>query len=300
MMRQSVKLILLAVVFCAYCTKAQDAEPSDPDTEANLSEEVYQNATIQLDTKRAGRIGGGTKASIADYPYVVTVIIKVSTGIFYTIGTIISDRHVLTSPIDSSIYYTLPIITVTIRAGSDYKDKGGFTFENAEYKNHDLWTAGSTVNYVCVVTINGTFSGKANVKPIAVETSVIPVTTTTPNCIMLGWMTDTATNVKMLSRAEYQLATEADCTNYFRGSIPATSQCAQHVLGYACLDDGGPLICNNRMYGLFQSSCKTGISPYTALPATSIQSFLAKYLPAAASQTPSPRKNYMTCPCESC
>ncbi|XP_035791518.1 trypsin delta-like [Anopheles albimanus] len=293
-MRQSVKLILLAVVFCAYCTKAQDAEPTEHDSEAestvNLSEEVYQNATNQLDTKRAGRIFATT--TIADYPYVVTVMVIVDKGeIFYRTGVIISDTHVLTALIDSSDFYGKQIKNVAIRVGSDYHDKGGFTFENAEYKNHDLWTRNSKENFVCIVTIKDSFSKKANVKPIAVETSVIPVTPTTPSCIMLGWIEHPVTAFTVLSRVDFKLSTEADCTIFFQGSIPATLQCAESGLSYICQSAGSPLVCNNRVYGIFHPTCTASMTSYTNLPSTAIKTFLSPFLPV---------KKIFNCPCNTC
>uniref|UniRef100_A0A2M4DQT6 Putative secreted protein n=1 Tax=Anopheles darlingi TaxID=43151 RepID=A0A2M4DQT6_ANODA len=95
-MKHSVKLILLAVLFCAYCTNAQEDDVTDPDTDADPT--VALDGTNQLDTKRAGRITGGTIASIGDYPYIAAILItNGANSIESFIGVIINDNQVLTS-----------------------------------------------------------------------------------------------------------------------------------------------------------------------------------------------------------
>uniref|UniRef100_A0A2M4DQN7 Putative trypsin-like serine protease n=1 Tax=Anopheles darlingi TaxID=43151 RepID=A0A2M4DQN7_ANODA len=184
-MKQSVKLILLAVLFCAYCTKAQDEEAADPG-----SDEIFGNGTNPADNHRAGRIIKGSLASITDYPYVVTVILTDSTAApSYSAGAIISSTRVLTAT--SKFMYTPPGSKITIRAGSNYQTKEGTVFETQSIVTHNQFNPSNYANNVAIITINGTFDGVPNVQPIAVATTPLdPSSPNLPNCFLLGWGTN--------------------------------------------------------------------------------------------------------------
>ncbi|XP_050093301.1 trypsin delta-like [Anopheles aquasalis] len=300
-MKQSVKLILLALMLlCAYCTKAQDGEATDPGSDAestaNFSDE---NGTNQVQTKRVRRTIGGVQSAIADYPYVVSVILQSGAGTtVYRVGAIISDTHVLTVA-DGFLYISNGIQSITIRAGSVYKDQGGFTFPVSNYEIHPSYNRATSENNVAVLTIMGTFSGSANVAPITVATSEIPFSAGNPtSCVVLGWGRDKSDTVIIhLNQVVYNLTADSTCMARF-GPLDPTYLCAESVSGYICINFiGFPLVCNNQLYGLNPNlgDCETGPRVFVKLPAASIQSFIAPYLPVAASQPP-PRKNYVSCP----
>ncbi|XP_050094611.1 trypsin delta-like [Anopheles aquasalis] len=301
-MKQSVKLILLALVlFCAYCAKAQDEEATDPGIDAESP--ANANGTNQVETKRAGRLNGGVQSAIADYPYVVSVIVLDGAGYSnYLAGVIISDTQVLTAA-SGVVSYVNGIASITIRAGSVYKDQGGFTFPVSKREPHPLYDDTTKENDVAVLTITGSFSGNANVAPITVATSDIPFSTANPAyCVVLGWGKDVSFNeITLLSRVVYKLAADATCAAQFGGTMPASQLCAESVAGYTCYSSiGFPLVCNNLLYGIYPNTdgCTPGIRKFIKAPAASVQSFLAPYLPSAtvtASQ-PAPRKNYVSCP----
>ncbi|ETN67814.1 hypothetical protein AND_000359 [Anopheles darlingi] len=187
-MKQSVKLILLAVLFCAYCTKAQDEEAVDPG-----SDETFGNGTNPADNHRAGRMIGGSVVSIAAYPFVVTVIATTSTGTqFYFAGAVISSTRVIT---DAFLYYYA---------------KAGYKFNSSNY-----------ANFVAIITINGTFDGVPNVQPIAVATTPLdPSAPNLANCFLLGWgMTQSFVQAVNLKQAEYKLITDAACASTYSNLV---------------------------------------------------------------------------------
>uniref|UniRef100_A0A2M3Z3F2 Putative trypsin-like serine protease n=1 Tax=Anopheles braziliensis TaxID=58242 RepID=A0A2M3Z3F2_9DIPT len=274
-MKQSVKFVLLAVLFCAYCATAHG-------------------------NKRVVRMANGIAVPIADYPYVVTVNVTDSSGqSYYKPGVIITDTQVLTAAtVVSRTVYQPAIVSIVIRAGSVYQDQGGFTFPVSNYQKDPLHNSPYGSHDVAVITINGSFSGYANVKPIAMHSTPLPPAT---NCVALGWDTDVSSNA-LLRQAAYALSTDADCAASLDGPVPPTVQCAASVtVGFACHDDGGPLVCNGRLYGLLQQWCYSGVVPFVSIPAAETQSYLSPLLvfPASGSATV-PRKNYMTCSCQSC
>ncbi|XP_049546431.1 trypsin delta-like [Anopheles darlingi] len=296
-MKQSVKLILLAVLFCAYCTQAQDEEAADPG-----SDEIFGNGTNPADNHRAGRMIKGSLASIAAYPYVVTVILTDSTGApSYSAGVIISSTRVLTAA--STFMYTPAGSKITIRAGSNYQTKEGTVFEIQSFVTHSQFNPSNYANNVAIITINGTFDGVPNVQPIAVATTPLdPSSPNLPSCFLLGWgMTESYATSVNLKQAEYKLITDAACASTYKNLV-ASTQCAQSVTGFGCSGDGGsPLVCDNRLYGTFIfDSCvlidDQAVNKFTKLPAASIQSFLSANLPVMSSPATQPRKNYVSCP----
>ncbi|XP_049547617.1 trypsin delta-like [Anopheles darlingi] len=165
-MKQGVKLILLAVLFCAYSTKAEDAfgDTADPGTDEDpisFPDGIYQNSTNQQDSKRAGRIAGGTAVDIADYPYVVTLrVFPVGDDDYYQIGTIISQKHVITSAVNlEASVAARGIASIVVRAGSNAQNYDVITFEYLSYKPHDQYNSVTKENSVAIVTIKGSFSG---------------------------------------------------------------------------------------------------------------------------------------------
>uniref|UniRef100_A0A2M4DQX6 Putative trypsin n=1 Tax=Anopheles darlingi TaxID=43151 RepID=A0A2M4DQX6_ANODA len=273
-MKQSVKLILLAVLFSAYRTTAQDDAATDPDTDAEPTSIL--DTTNQQDTKRAGRMMGGATVSIANYPYVATV--EIQTGarrVMYSHGTIVSNTQVLTtaSTVEPS-GYAGGIKSVQIRAGSNYQDMEGFIFAVSKCQIHLEYDINLITNDLAVITITGSFSGYPNVQPIAIQTNEIPFSRTNPtNCLVVGWGSDSSNNPTnlLLSRVDYKLAADASCNNTFD-----TMQCAEPVSGSICYDNMGfPLVCNNRLYGVHPmiGVCQTGPVQFAKLSAASMQAF---------------------------
>lgn len=70
----------------------------DEDSTLTLPDENYQNSTNKLDIKRAGR-AVDTKVSIANYPYIVSVTLNLSTTEIRQTGVIISNTHVFTTKV---------------------------------------------------------------------------------------------------------------------------------------------------------------------------------------------------------
>uniref|UniRef100_A0A2M4C8F2 Putative secreted protein n=1 Tax=Anopheles marajoara TaxID=58244 RepID=A0A2M4C8F2_9DIPT len=106
-MIQSVKFILLVVLFSPYFVQAQGEESFNPGKDEDtfdVTDEIFQNSSSQSDPKRAGRIVGGEDVLIADYLYVVTIVLTktLQTSPFvimlyeFVSGVIISSTQVLT------------------------------------------------------------------------------------------------------------------------------------------------------------------------------------------------------------
>ncbi|XP_049544974.1 trypsin delta-like [Anopheles darlingi] len=296
-MKQSVKLILLAVLFCAYCTKAQDEEAVDPG-----SDEIFGNGTTPADNHRAGRMIGGSVVSITAYPFVVTVIATSSSGTqFYFAGAVISSTRVIT---DAFLYYYAKAgYNFTIRAGSDYQTKEGTVFQTLSFVPHSQFNSSNYANYVAIITINGTFDGVPNVQPIAVATTPLdPSAPNLANCFLLGWgMTQSFVQAVNLKQAEYKLITDAACASTYSNLVDSTL-CAQSITGFGCSYDGGsPLVCNNQLYATFVfDSCSykntQAVNKFVKLPAASVQSFLSPNQAVVSSPATQPRKNYVSCP----
>ncbi|XP_035786344.1 trypsin delta-like [Anopheles albimanus] len=300
-MKQSVKFTLLVVLFSAYSVQAQDEEPSNPDGDADtfdLTDEITGNSNGQSDPQRAGRIVGGQGVVIADYPYTVSIIVSkiIQTRPFvimrseYVTGVIISNTQVLTA---ASIF-DIPPSMIQIRAGSTNIISGGSTFTDVTYKLHSLYNNVTGENDVAIITMNRTFAGLTNVKPIAVETSVLEASSQNPiNCFIVGWGYESSNGISpTMKRANYTLSTDAVCAATLNRAVPSSVQCATSVSGHGCdLDQGSPVVCNNKLYGIFKtvSSCsydtnQTYTHPFAVIPARSIYNFVV------------PRKSYIVCP----
>uniref|UniRef100_A0A2M4DQV2 Putative trypsin n=1 Tax=Anopheles darlingi TaxID=43151 RepID=A0A2M4DQV2_ANODA len=272
-MKQSVKLILLAVLFCAYCTNAEEEDATDPGIDEDST--YVPGGANQLDPKRAGRMNGGTTVSIGDYPFVVTVIVKDGYGgEMYSVSAIVSNTQVLSTgyTVDPN-QYSGGISSIKIRAGSKYQDKEGFIFVVSKTVTHPKYDPNDYPNDFSVLTITGSFSGYPNVQPIAIETNEITFSPTNPtNCFVVGWGADSSNNIiTLLSRADYKLASDASCN-----SQSATLQCFEPVSGSICYDNMGfPLVCNNRLYGVHPmiGVCQTGPVQFAKLSAASMQAF---------------------------
>lgn len=105
-MKQSGKLFLflLVLLFGLYCIKNQCKESTEPksveDSITLLDEIDHQNDISTLHTKKPDSITCRSTVSIADYPFVATLIITDTWNIvYYRTGAIISDTHVLTAAI---------------------------------------------------------------------------------------------------------------------------------------------------------------------------------------------------------
>ncbi|XP_035787550.1 trypsin delta-like [Anopheles albimanus] len=290
-MQQSVKLFLLALLFCAYCTKAQDGDAADPESDqdsTSISVEILGNGTNQADRDRAGRINKGVVFGIGSYPFLATVIkTSLNGSVSYSAGVIISNTHVLTA-------YTIVATgtVITIRAGSSYQDREGTVFQTQNYINHNQYSNATLANDLAIITIQGTFAGVQKVEPIPMQTTELdPSSPNLANCYLFGWKIPS----DYLRRAEVKLITDATCSN----QTPSV-QCTQSITtSFGCDGDGGsPLVCDDLLYGLYiegvcDPNASQAINKFAKIPAASIQSFLSPILNP-------PRKNYMTCPCVTC
>ncbi|XP_050090813.1 trypsin alpha-4-like [Anopheles aquasalis] len=151
-------------------------------------------------------------------------------------------------------------------------------------------------NDVAIITINGTFAGQSNVKPIVIATTVLAVSTTNRSkCVVIGWGQNSITTFNYnVFQADYELLTDQECAA--AGANPPSIMCAQSVRGYACRVGGGaPLVCNGQLYGILtaQTNCTASstakIQMFAKLPVISI--------PWSPATPPAPpRKNYVSCP----
>ncbi|XP_035794456.1 trypsin delta-like [Anopheles albimanus] len=293
MMKQSLKVILLTVLFFAYCSKAQNEEATVTETDEEsitLPDEGYQNGTNALDTNRAGRINAGTVADISLYPYVATLIITNATTTYYKTGVIISIKNVLTAAL--AVAGREPSVdSIVVRAGSNFVDQEGFTFETLPYQNHPQVNGPTYANYAAVVTIKGNFIGYPKIQPIELATSPV---SSSAFCLALGWGTNkSGTRVFKLSRANYTPATTASCRGSY-GSLSDKLICFNSASGNLCTGDrGSPIVCNGLLHGLALTSvCNTGINPAIPIVDSVITPFIAPFLVQP--------KPLFLCPCNTC
>ncbi|XP_050090666.1 chymotrypsin-2-like [Anopheles aquasalis] len=286
MMGQSVKLVLLAVVCCSYLAKAQTEIPDPFDQDAadsETSDVIDENSTNQ--PERTGRIIGGTNADIANYPYMASMLVHSQYDPFYFGGVVITATHVLTA---ASSFNTMIVTSIVVRVGSSFLTKGGKTFNYKSYEMHNLHNLTTLANDVALVTIDGSFRGIPNVAPIRLEHHEYFISAAHPiNCFVLGWGDVVPGQLAdRLQRSEYILLNHQQCEAKW-GPRPTSVQCAQSVRGNAChFDDGGPLMCNNRMYGVLsyfnqldcENTTSTKIHIFGKIPAPSIQIYLHRKL----------------------
>uniref|UniRef100_A0A2M3Z7Q6 Putative trypsin-like serine protease n=1 Tax=Anopheles braziliensis TaxID=58242 RepID=A0A2M3Z7Q6_9DIPT len=286
-MKQSkVKFVLLAVVCWTSLVKAlsESADPFDQDAADSETTDVSsQNGSNQ--PERTGRIIGGADADIVNYPYMASMLVHSQYDPFYFGGVVITPIHLLSA---ASSFYTMVVTSITVRVGSSFRTKGGQVFNYKSYEVHDQYNSTTLANDIAIVTINGSFHGVPNVAPVQLQDHEYFVSPANPvNCFVLGWGdVKPGQLADRLQRSEYILLNHQQCEAKW-GPRPTSVQCAQSVRGNAChFDDGGPLMCNNRMYGVlsyfYQLDCEntttTKIHIFGKIAAPSIQAYLHRKL----------------------
>ncbi|XP_035788716.1 trypsin alpha-like [Anopheles albimanus] len=277
----SVHFILLIVLWAGYFTKAQEQEEIF-DTESDLGsanpiDDVVQQFgnTQSSDVNRVGRIYSGVPATSANQPYAALIVANSDSGGSQLAGAIINNTQVLTSA--SGLLSLGNITSMFLYAGSTPSMTTAKYYYQKSYALHSGYDATSQANDVAIITIDGTFAGQTTVKPIAISTREIVVSSTSrPRCVVLGYGQNAdGSNTRILTQADYELITDQECAGL--GVSPPSILCARSVKGYACnIDSGAPLVCNGQLYGILtaQTDCtpssEAKIQRFAKLPVISI------------------------------
>uniref|UniRef100_A0A2M4CQ73 Putative chymotrypsinogen a-like protein n=1 Tax=Anopheles darlingi TaxID=43151 RepID=A0A2M4CQ73_ANODA len=246
-MKQSVKLLLLVVLYSAQLVKAQDSVTDVDD--------------------------------IADYPYAAFIDDQYSH--YSGNGAIISNTHVITT---ASAISPAPSVMINVYVGNAVMHTGT-RFKPKNIQKHPKYNFTPLEYNVAIITINGTFKGLPNVKPISIRTTAFrnPV-----NCFSVGWGVYSNFSITpMPRRVNYQLVTDQACAAK-RGPQPTTIQCASALKGSGYfLIGGNPFVCGNQLYGI-QRVMSTSYTYFTndqpidlfvKLTAASIQDFVFSIIP---------------------
>uniref|UniRef100_A0A2M4BUH7 Putative trypsin-like serine protease n=1 Tax=Anopheles marajoara TaxID=58244 RepID=A0A2M4BUH7_9DIPT len=313
-MKQSVKLIwlvLAVILFGGHFAKAQQNEVSDvgqenEEVESTDAAESDEQNNQPSDSNRVGRIINGISATSANQPYLVTIVAYIGEDSFYFIGALISNTEVLTSASTLKSAGDLSAVTFSLTVGSNPSISSGITYSDKGFDIHSGFNPTTLANDVAIIKINGNLSGLANVRPIAIATTEIAVSTTNrTQCVVAGWK-DGSNDI---GETTYELLTDQECAA--AGANPPSIVCARKTgTAFACNFDGGaPLVCNGQLYGILtdQTGC-SGSSPpvlqkFAKLPVISIPwntpiiSTPNATIPNSNASLPIvPRKNYVSCP----
>ncbi|XP_050090757.1 trypsin delta-like [Anopheles aquasalis] len=290
----SVWFMLLIVLWAGYLAKAQQEEIFDTETESESTDPI--DAANQLGTNqpsggnRGGRIYGGVPATSANQPYAALIIANSDSGVSQIAGAIINNTQVITSA--SALLSLGNITSMFLYAGSSPSMTTAKYYYQKSFAIHSGYDANNFANDVAVITIDGTFAGQKNMKPIVISTTQLAVSTTSrTKCVVLGYGQNAdGSNTRILSQADYELLTDQECAGL--GVNPPSILCARSVQGYACNFDGGaPLVCNGQLYGILtaQTDCipssDAKIQKFAKLPLISIPWNPATLPPAITTQT---------------
>ncbi|XP_049539044.1 integumentary mucin A.1-like [Anopheles darlingi] len=254
----------------------EDVTDSESDVEsADSADAVEQHGTNQSGSNRVGRIYSGVPATSVNQPYAALIVANSDSGVSQLAGAIINNTQVLTSA--SGLLSLGNITSMFLYAGSSPSVRAAKYYYEKSYALHSGYDASTLANDVAIITIDGTFAGQTNVKPIPISTTEIAVSTTSrTNCVVLGYGQNTdGSNNNILFQADYELITDQECASL--GVKPSSILCARSVKGYACDFDGGaPLVCNSKLYGILtaQTDCTPSstakIQKFAKLPVISI------------------------------
>ncbi|XP_067000659.2 trypsin-1 [Anabrus simplex] len=206
-----------------------------------------------------GRIVGGEKADIKDFPYQVAFLEDndVMCG-----ASIIGEEWALTA---AHCVVGMKPKEVTLRVGSSSYKKGGEVHKATELKKHKKYSDKSDDNDIALIKVSPPFKFTDKVKAIELNEKAVKGGT---KAIVTGWGVTKEDNPDVpatLRKVEIPVVDHAKCAKMLEG-ITANMLCAGYEEGKkdACQgDSGGPLAADGKLIGVvsFGEGCAEPNSP---------------------------------------
>ncbi|XP_044739396.1 chymotrypsin BII-like [Chrysoperla carnea] len=120
-----------------------------------------------------GRIIGGKQAALGQFPWQVAISFKTSQGTFFCGGALISDQWVLTAAhcVKGATVFSIRLGTTYSSGGSE---SGVQTISSTSAIHHENYNERTLNNDIAVIKLSSKASINQNVKPIELDSSVIP------------------------------------------------------------------------------------------------------------------------------
>lgn len=224
-------------------------QPNESDEEFNqLLDEIPLLSANEL---ADGRIVGGERAKIEDFPYQVSLR---SNGNHVCGGSIIGDRYIITAA--HCIYSTMPSL-YTIQAGSvTYKgDKNAQVRRIKKIIRHPEYSDKLHSNDICFVILDKPLKFNEYVQPLALPEYQTKLTEGT-DVVISGWGTiEEGVNSlpEHLQFVQVPVVSNEKCNKKYQGRVSKDMLCAGFEDGGrdSCQgDSGGPLVSNGKLYGV--------------------------------------------------
>lgn len=210
---------------------------------------IGQCAAVPIDMAdlAAGRIVGGSKTTIAEHPWQVSVQ---RSGVHFCGGSLLSSTIVVTAA-HCLLKVTVP--TLRIRAGSTYRSMGGTTVAAAAFKVHEGYNEYSHENDIGVIRLKSSLMLSSTIKTIAMA-SVTPAQNAAAICSGWGATQYDGYFASSLAYIDTKIVARSQCasSSYGYGStIKASMLCAAASNKDACQgDSGGPLVAGGKLVGI--------------------------------------------------
>ncbi|XP_022233095.2 trypsin alpha-3 [Drosophila obscura] len=208
----------------------------------------------------SGRIVGGTKTSIADHPWQVSLQ---RSGSHYCGGSILSNTiivtaaHCLLSPVTTS--------NLKVRAGTSYKNLGGSLVQVAAFRVHEEYSASSKMNDIGVIRLRTKLTLSSTIKTIELATSA-PVHGAAASISGWGSTSFSGSSSSQLLYIDTRIVGRSECgssTYGYGGLIRETMICAAAANKDACQgDSGGPLVSGGQLVGVVSWGRECALANY--------------------------------------
>ncbi|XP_034652213.1 trypsin alpha-3 [Drosophila subobscura] len=208
----------------------------------------------------SGRIVGGTKTTIADHPWQVSLQ---RSGSHYCGGSIISNTiivtaaHCLLTPITASV--------LKVRAGSSYRSLGGSLVQVAAFRVHEEYSTSTKMNDIAVVRLKTKLTLGSTIKTIPLATSA-PAHGAAASISGWGTTSFSGSSSSQLLYADTRIVGRGECASSsygYGGTVRETMICAAAANKDACQgDSGGPLVSGGQLVGVVSWGRQCALANY--------------------------------------
>ncbi|XP_055600561.1 trypsin-7-like [Uranotaenia lowii] len=236
---------VLAIGLAAIAVQAD----SDFETWQKVNSLMPRGLESMPETPGTGFIVGGLDASIADFPYMLSLRLN---GSHMCGASVISEEWVLTAA--HCTFAFLNREELTLQGGTHNRSDGGVIFTIAEVVEHPLWDLNTITFDVAVIRTVEPLVGHYYIRPVALD----PVGTEHPagsRAVISGWGRTTVEYFEIpeiLQKLSKPIIDQELCDYLWGGFVQDDMLCAGLELGHdACnMDSGGPMVVNGVQIGV--------------------------------------------------